>query len=276
MTHPLYIVDVFAEARLTGNPLGVVLNAQTLSAERMQAVARELGFSETTFVTGRGSEGWRVRIFTPEEELPFAGHPTLGTAWVLHDGLDVVTLELAVGPITVSFDSSGIGWVVPPEPTLSEPLDVRELAAEALSLRPHQLGELPVVAADIGPRFVLVPVADAAALQAAVPEPAAWGRLAAAGAPGFLFAFSDDADGADWAARMFFRAGGVREDPATGSANVCLARYLQTHAGASGVLRVAQGEAMLRPSRLYLDLGDALRVGGRVFQVVTGELHVDP
>ncbi|MFB3103336.1 MAG: PhzF family phenazine biosynthesis protein, partial [Pseudomonadales bacterium] len=113
----LTIVDVFAESLYAGNQLAVVEDVGQLDSETMQDIAREMNFSETTFVINRTDERARVRIFTPELELPFAGHPTLGTAWVLTGGEGTYTLDLDVGPVAVRF-AEGLGWISPPAVTL--------------------------------------------------------------------------------------------------------------------------------------------------------------
>lgn len=114
--YPIRIVDVFAEKQLAGNPLAVVEDAAELSTDQMQAIALEMNFSETTFITARGDGEASVRIFTPDAELPFAGHPTLGTAWVLAGDEGRIVLDLKLGRVPVEF-SDGIGWMVPPEVT---------------------------------------------------------------------------------------------------------------------------------------------------------------
>ena len=105
------IVDVFAEEALTGNQLAVVRHCEHLDSATMQAVAQEMNFAETTFVVEEGDGEARVRIFTPAQELPFAGHPTLGTAWVLGRDRSAYTLDLAAGRVCVTFDASGIAWL---------------------------------------------------------------------------------------------------------------------------------------------------------------------
>ena len=130
------IVDVFAEAPLQGNQLAVVEDAAALTTERMQDIAREMNFSETTFVLERTNERAKVRIFTPGHELPFAGHPTLGTAWVLGRDQGSYILDLAVGPVQVSFDVSaiegdeggGICWMAPPMPEVTGKIDPADAA----------------------------------------------------------------------------------------------------------------------------------------------------
>ena len=113
----LTIVDVFAERPLAGNQLAVVADAGSLTDEAMQDIAREMNFSETTFVTSEADERANVRIFTPAWELPFAGHPTLGTAWVLSGGVGEYTLDLEAGAVPVEF-TDGVGWMTPPPVTL--------------------------------------------------------------------------------------------------------------------------------------------------------------
>ena len=130
MSHPLIILDVFAEALLEGNQLAVVLNAQDLDTERMQAIAREMNFSETTFVLGQHEGSWQTRIFTPTLELPFAGHPTLGTAFAVRKrGEQVVSLDLKAGLVEVVFDDEhGLGWITPPEVSFRNEVDRARVA----------------------------------------------------------------------------------------------------------------------------------------------------
>ncbi|MEM7216823.1 MAG: PhzF family phenazine biosynthesis protein [Pseudomonadota bacterium] len=273
------IVDVFAETALAGNPLAVVLDGAGLSDQQMQAIALETNLSETTFVVERSAERATVRIFTPTTELPFAGHPTLGTAWVLRDGAQRFTLDLGVGPVAVEFDADGVCWMAPPQPTVTGTLDV-EQAAALIGLNPADLHtDYPISLINIGPQFVLIGVRDWATLERASMDGALRARLLDAGVPAwsaFVFCAGATAGapaGVDYAARMFFDAQGVREDPATGSANSAFAVYLRDLAGQSpGSYVVAQGDSMGRPSRIHLDIGDAnYRVGGKVQDVARGE-----
>ena len=142
----LHIVDVFAETRYAGNQLAVVRDCAALSAETMQTIAREMNFSETTFVTAESADRARVRIFTPGEELPFAGHPTIGTAWVLGHTRPSFTLELAVGNVEVNCDgAAGVAWMTPPKPTLGERFPA-DRAAKLLQLGVADLDPRPAVA----------------------------------------------------------------------------------------------------------------------------------
>lgn len=275
-TYPVTIVDVFAERKLAGNQLAVVHDAATLSDEEMQAIALETNFSETTFILAEEGERATVRIFTPAWELPFAGHPTVGTAWVLTGGQGLVTLDLPVGPVEVAF-TDGVGWMTPPAVEFSGNIEP-DLAARLIGLEAHDLGtQLPIELAHVGPKFVLLPVKDLATLRRARLNGDLHAELLGQGVGvQCVFVFSEEpyTDDADFAARMFFESSGVREDPATGSANAAFAAYLRKHRGALGDVVVDQGVEIKRPSRLYLRVGEALAVGGKVQPVFRGELSL--
>lgn len=289
MPHPLHVVDVFAPRKLAGNPLSVVLDAADLSAETMQAVALETNHSETTFVTARepGADGWPVRIFTPWAELPFAGHPTLGTAWVIRRHLCAdegarIELSLAVGTVPVSFENDLTWLEAPPiEPAETHPAAV---AAAALGLEPADLDERgPVQTLDAGIITTFVPVRKRDAVERSRLDPDAFARLCRPGQPAQAYLFCTEPVSGENAihARMFFDAGGVREDPATGSAAAQLGVYLLEHRflGDGPLdLRIEQGFAIRRPSILHLraarrsDGTADVRVGGRVLPAIEGSL----
>jgi trans-2,3-dihydro-3-hydroxyanthranilate isomerase len=292
MPHPLYVVDVFAEARWAGNPLSVVLDAGDLSSDQMQAIAREQNHSETSFVTAPAAQNgaWPVRYFTPTAEIPFAGHPTLGTAWVIRrhrtDGADGdITLQLPVGPVPVRFqcdDSGELAWLQAPEVTLGRTWD-RETAAAAAGLLPDDLHEqLPVQTASVGISFSVVPVKGLAALHRARLNLDAARALAQGNAPLCVYLVCLEAQSPDnnLQVRMLFDADGPREDPATGSAAACLGRYLLEHRALGDGpldLRVEQGAAVRRPSLLRIraqrgDAGAEIAVGGAVVPAVEGRL----
>lgn len=271
------IVDVFAERPFAGNQLAVVRGCGGLDAAAMQAIAREMNFSETAFVTAEGGGAARVRIFTPTVELPFAGHPVLGTAWVLAGGgvRRAQALDLAAGRVEARFDGDGLGWITPPPAELGAEVD-SAAAAALLGLPERRLDRArPPRRAAVGPRFVLIGVDGLDSLRRARISPEAYAEVSGGDFMG-VFAFAGEAYGpdADFAARMFFDAGGFREDPATGSANAAFARYLREF-GVTGRVVVEQGFEIARPSRIYLDIGDPVRVGGRVQLVLTGALSVD-
>jgi trans-2,3-dihydro-3-hydroxyanthranilate isomerase len=288
VAHPFHIVDVFAESLHAGNTLAVVRDASALEPAAMQAIAREFGFSETTFVvTSARDAAPRVRIFTPAEELPFAGHPTLGSAWVIREhGLGRaakrVTLALGVGPVPVDFEPAPDGgeraWLTAPPVTLGRTLEASRLAP-VLGLEPRDFQrDLPAQHVSAGAAFLHVPLASEDAVRRAHFDLAAFAPLAAEGLPPHVYLFAPGTR-ADFHARTFFHAGGVREDPATGSATAFLGAYLLAH-GARGErfsLRIEQGVEMGRPSLLLLEVAGPLasakiRVGGRVLESARGEL----
>jgi trans-2,3-dihydro-3-hydroxyanthranilate isomerase len=266
----LTIVDVFAERRYQGNQLAVVEDTAGLDPAAMQAIALEMNFSETTFVGERGQSRAAVRIFTPGEELPFAGHPTLGTAWVLTGGRGSITLALAGGDVPVRF-ADGIGWLTPPPAEEGDAI-APDHAAALLGLEASLLDPAfdPRVVR-CGPVFPIIGVASLAALKRVKVDLEVQRAL---GIPGFPFAFCRggySAD-ADFAARLqFFDGQGMREDPATGSANAAFAHYLRAR-GESGARIVEQGFEIRRPSRIHLEIGTTLAVGGRVQPVAEGKL----
>jgi len=291
VSHSFHIVDVFARERYTGNQLAVVTDAGDLSGAEMQTIAAEFDYSETTFVTGTPTrDGWPVRIFTPAEEVPFAGHPTLGTAAVVRDELadgspDDVTLDLQVGSIPVDVreaDGEEFLWMRQQPPTFGETLGHATLA-DVLGLAPGDLDDgWPVQVVSTGLPTVIVPLASREALEAIDLDRGAYDELVAGRDAKLVHAFCPEprSDENDLAVRMFAPYYGVLEDPATGSANGCLAAYLSRHEylGSPAVdVRVEQGYELGRPSLLLLaadaaDAGITVNVGGRVVPVARGEL----
>jgi trans-2,3-dihydro-3-hydroxyanthranilate isomerase len=273
----LHIVDVFAETRYAGNQLAVVRDCAQLSDEAMQTIAREMNFSETTFVVAESATRAKVRIFTPGNELPFAGHPTVGTAWVLGHQRANYVLELAAGDVEVRLDgAAGIVWMVPPKPVLGATFPA-DRAARLLGLVSADLSpELPAQIVEIGPKFVFVGVRDLATVRRARLDQAYYHACVDEGMPvGGVFVFAPQAYSPDaqYSARLFFDANGIREDPATGSANSGFAAYLRSHLQRPIDAIVEQGFEIKRPSRLYLRCDDkGLRVGGRVQAVSEGRL----
>ena len=275
-TYPLSTVDVFAERQLAGNQLAVIGNAADLSDAEMQAIALEMNYAETTFVTARTDDVATVRIFTPAWELPFAGHPTIGTAWVLTGGEGKITLDLKAGHVPVEFEN-GVGWMVPPEVEFHGDFD-RERAAALINVVPDELSpDLPIERLEVGPKFVIIPVRDLATLKKAKLNTELHAQFNDQGR-GVQCVFVVSAEPyettANYATRMFFESAGVREDSATGSANTAFAAYLRKHLGNVGDLVVDQGVEINRPSRLYLRVEDTIAVGGRVQPVVRGEITI--
>ncbi len=281
--------DVFTDTRFGGNPLAVVLDAEGLTDAQMQQVAREFNYSETTFVLApeRGHDR-RVRIFTPAREVPFAGHPNVGTAFVLAslgefgtlDAPRDVTFEELAGlvPVSVQRLERGRIWceLKAPEPLSLGPELPVAAVAEAVGLSPEDIvvdRHAPRVAS-VGLEFVVAELVDRAALARARPDTAALERLVAAGAATsdthlYVALGGDDPDGFDLRTRMFAPFDGVTEDPATGSANGALVGLLASLDDADGERswRIAQGVEMGRPSVLDARVQ---RVGGEVSGVWIG------
>jgi trans-2,3-dihydro-3-hydroxyanthranilate isomerase len=290
MKHRFYIVDVFAEKRHSGNPLAVVVGEDPLPAESMQSMAAEVNFSETTFVSPvpQADGGYRVRIFTPAREIAFAGHPILGTAAVLkqHLGLESsapLQLNLAVGPISVTFEAGEVAWFRAPQPTFGASC-AREAMAAALDISACDIAvDAPVQQVSATTAAMIVPLVSLDALHRSHLDLVAYRGLAAQGYPPLIYLFcSETHDRAnDYCARFFFEAHGVREDPATGNGAAFLGAYLMQHGlrPASGFfLRIEQGHEVQRPSLVLLrgrtvDGAPEVSVGGSVIPIVRGELY---
>jgi len=286
-----HIVDVFPQERYTGNQLAVVTDAGGLDSEQMQAIAAEMDYSETTFVTGpETDDGWPVRIFTPAEEVPFAGHPTLGTASVIRRHLadgdpGTVSLALQVGQIPVEVrEGSGEEslWMSQQSPSFGETIPHDELAT-VLGLTPDQVDDdWPVQVVSTGLPTIVVPLTGRAALEAVDLDRGAYNSLIDGREAKLVHTVCRDTHESDndLAVRMFAPYFGVPEDPATGSANGCLAAYLSRHSYLDGPTvdaRVEQGYEMGRPSLLYLAARQTeddidVEVGGRVLPVARGKL----
>jgi len=288
MSRQFSIVDVFARKRYAGNQLAVITDAAGLEAAEMQAVAAEMDYSETTFVTGEPTDGaWPVRIFTPTDEIPFAGHPTLGTAAVIREELaddtpEEIVLDLQVGRVPVDTREGETLWMRQQPPEFGKQLAHDELAA-VLGLNSEQFDtDSPVQVVSTGLPTIIVPLRDREALTGIDLDLDAYEDLVDDREAKLVHAFCSDPREAenDIAARMFAPALGVREDPATGSANGCLAAYLSETAyfgSATAEARVEQGYELGRPSLLQLrarptDESVAVEVGGEVIPVARGEL----
>lgn len=278
-----HLLDVFAEQPFTGNQLCVVSESPPgLDTATMLLLTREIHFSETTFVTARHADGYSLRIFTPASELPFAGHPTLGTAFCLvAQGLAPAELvqRCAAGEVPVSVDlGAGTATMRQLPPVFGEPVNFRAAAARAAGLEPEDLrDDLPVMTVGTGITHLMLPVRDEARLARAKRRGAACAAVCqAAGNSESIYAFAIRGDG-EVVARMFDHADAVGEDPATGSAAGPLGAYLSELglAGMPGKLRISQGEAVGRPSTLLVDVARrqgawSIEVGGGVHVVGEG------
>jgi len=284
----LHVVDVFAQERYTGNQLAVVESHGNVSDGEMQAFAAEIGFSETTYVESR-TPPYEVRIFTPEAEIPLAGHPTLGTAHVVREHVadghpDRMVLDLEIGEVPVeSRERDGETlWMVQQPPAFGDHLPGERLA-DVLGLDAVAVDDRwPVQVVSTGLPTIVVPLESRAALTAVDLDRDAYNEVTGDRDVKNVLAFCPDPRDTDndLAVRVFAPFYGVLEDPATGSSNGCLAAYLARHAyfgSGTGDVRVEQGYEMGRPSLVALqatDRGDDVRVevGGRVVPVARGEL----
>ena len=283
-------VDVFAERPLEGNALAVFTDARGLSSAEMQAIARETNLSETTFILPRDAEtearhGVQVRIFTVQEELPFAGHPTLGTAsWLywnhpIFRGAAEITLDLPVGRIPVSFSGNeaggaGVFATMRQNDPVFGSVHAPEAVAQALGLTVADLDpSVPVQTVSTGMAFCVVPLRSMeAARRLSMPPAASQSYLEDSDAKFFYCITPAPPGGADWHARMQWPAG---EDPATGSAAGCAIAYLVRHelAASGQPIVIEQGVEMFRPSRIHvratLEAGSVsgVFVGGRTIPV---------
>jgi len=284
--------DVFSSRPLEGNSLAVFSDARGLSDAEMQAIAREMNLSETTFILPRGTEvererGVRVRIFTVQEELPFAGHPTLGTAFALRGGSGAreIALELNVGKVPVRFEELNgepvFGEMTQVDPTFTVQHD-REALARALGVRADDFdSSLPIETVSTGLACVVTPLRSLAVSQnLRVDLHRASEYLERTGSKFLYFITRETVDpAATLHARMLFYNG---EDPATGSAAGCAAAWMVAHAVAESDQRVLieQGVEMKRPSRIFVRAARRdnrivnVRVGGHAVEVIRGEVFL--
>ncbi len=287
-----YIVDVFAESKFAGNQLAVFRNGQHFTSRQMQRIAKEMGYSETTFIMSQRKEkgGYKVRIFTPEEEIPFAGHPTLGTAFIIRKEIvrrpvASIVLNLKVGQIPVTFTSKRRGErlvMKQKEPSFGKTLDAGEIGA-VLNIGVSAIDKrYPIQEVSTGLPFIIVPLKSLAFLKKARIESQKCSALIKKTEAKAILVFTRETykKANDLNARVFADYYGVPEDPATGSANGCLAGYLAKYRyfGKERVMaRVEQGYEIGRPSLLYLEAEDRMgnidvSVGGKVKMVAKGEL----
>ena len=292
-TNRVHFVDVFAQGKYTGNQLAVVRNASNLSTDEMLAFTRETNFSEATFIESPDTTdgGYDVRIFDPAEEIPFAGHPTLGTAFVIREYLrddrpEEVMLNLGVGQIPVwveDHDGDETYWMRQIEPTFEDEF-APELFADILGLGTTDIDDAyPIKLVSTGLPTVVVPLTSLDAVQRAETQldPYYNQLIDSYGNVNLLVFSSETAEDNDLHVRVFADAAGVPEDPATGSSNGCLAAYLVKHNYFDAdeiAVTVEQGYEMDRPSLLRLRAakspdGINIEVGGRVSPVLDGQLE---
>jgi trans-2,3-dihydro-3-hydroxyanthranilate isomerase len=288
-----YIVDVFSRGKYTGNQLAVFRSGKSLSPGQMQKIAKEMNYSETTFILSESkrNNGYDVRIFTPKREVPFAGHPTLGTAYLIQQeiakkSIDKIILNLKVGQIPVAFSYKGnepnMLWMKQKPPVFGKCFD-SSAVARALNLDKKDMdNRFPVQEVSTGLPFMIAPLKTLSAVKRARTDLDKFFRLARnAQAKGALvFSPQTYEKGNDLNARVFADYYGVPEDPATGSANGCLAGYLAKHCyfGRTDInIKVEQGYEIGRPSLLFLKTQQNKKeinvfVGGKAVIVAKGQL----
>jgi len=275
------VADVFTDRPLEGNQLAVFTDARELPEERLQPLARELNLSETVYVyPGEQGGHAKIRIFTPTTEVPFAGHPTLGTAFVLGGPLQLeeIRLETGAGVIPVRLEREGaritFGWMTQPVPTVED----YEAADELLAALGVEAPTLPIEVYDNGLQHVFVALGSEEEVAALEPDMAGLARL-----PDVLGVNCFAGSGTRWKTRMFAPGGGVPEDPATGSAAGPLACHVVRHGlvEPGTELQISQGAEIRRPSTLYARVAgsperiEKVEVGGSAVIVARGEFKLD-
>jgi trans-2,3-dihydro-3-hydroxyanthranilate isomerase len=272
------IADVFTDRPLSGNQLAVFTDARAIPEEMLQPLAKEMGFSETVFVLPPEAGGHaRIRIFTPAAELPFAGHPVLGTAFALAAPLQLVEIRLETGagivPITLEREGARISFGRMQQPIPEhEPFAAAEQLQELLGVR----SQLPVELYHLGPGHVYLELGSEQEVAALEPDFGALARLTDVGVNCFA------GTGLQWKNRMFAPASGVAEDPATGSAAGPLAIHLARHGriGFGEEIEISQGAEIGRPSKLYaradgsVERIEGVEVGGSAVIVARGEFRL--
>jgi trans-2,3-dihydro-3-hydroxyanthranilate isomerase len=280
-TYRYVIADVFTDSPLQGNQLAVFTDAREIPEEQLQRLAKEMNYSETVFVyTPEAGGHARIRIFTPTSELPFAGHPVLGTAFVLAGPLQLPEIRLETGqgivPVALDRDESGrilFGRMEQPIPRW----ELFEREQELLAALGLERSELPVELYDLGIRHVYVALRDEQAVAALAPDFQALVRLT-----GIVGVNCFAGSGTRWKTRMFAPGDGVPEDPATGSAAGPLGVHLVRHGRISfgDEIEVTQGVEIGRPSRLHVRIDgageriDRVEVGGSAVVVARGEFSL--
>ncbi|WP_040950397.1 PhzF family phenazine biosynthesis protein [Gorillibacterium massiliense] len=286
-----HVVDVFAQTKYAGNPLAVFIGAGHLSGEEMQAIAREINYAETTFVLSEDQRngGYDVRIFTTNYELPFAGHPSLGTAYIIRKEIikqpvETVTLNLKAGQIPVSFGEGAASPLTMKQipPRFGETLTADDLAA-VLGILPEDIdSRTPIQVVNNGIGAAIVPLSTLQAVKSCRINRDAFRSFLNRNGIITLLVYTPEAveAGHDVHVRVFVDDNGFPEDPATGSACGCLAGYLVKHrifGSASIDVKAEQGYEIGRPSLLYLKADEqedgsiSVSVGGNVIPVAHGE-----
>lgn len=283
------IVDVFSEGKYTGNPLAVFKNAGNISNHEMQQIAKEINYSETTFILSdsKNNGGFNVRIFTPNEEIPFAGHPALGTAYiirneVLKEAVENLILNFTGGQIPVSFNNQEeVLWMRQNEPTFGQILD-SNIVSDVLNIDEENIDDrFPIQEVSTGLPEIIVPLKSLEAVKKTRINKDKYYELIKFTNAKSILVFSPETYKSEnhINVRDFADYYGIPEDPATGSSNGCLASYLVKYRyfqKSEINIRVEQGYEINRPSLLYLKANDShgkinVQVGGKVEKIAIGE-----
>jgi trans-2,3-dihydro-3-hydroxyanthranilate isomerase len=285
-TYPFRLVNVFTEyhgsarssPELTGNPLCVFENGAAFSTETMQALARQFNLSETTFILPSTRAAARVRIFTPTFEMPFAGHPTLGTAHIcraLQLGNDSLELEMAAGMIAVR--ATGDRWTLTAPSASWREFDAStSTLAAALGLEARDIGERPLWV-KAGKEQLVVPLNSMAAVQRTAPNSQLLQSIRSEDGQSMAYVFALDGSGRALARFFFPQGSAILEDPATGSATANFGAWcLAMKRPLPVALQIAQGEQTGRPSSLFLNVNEQreILVGGDVIEIGRGTVNL--
>ncbi|ELY71067.1 PhzF family phenazine biosynthesis protein [Natrinema versiforme] len=280
-------VDAFTDEPLTGNPAGVVPNADDLSDDQMQAIADEMAVSETAFLRSSETADRQIRYFTPTQEVDLCGHATIGTFAHLHEeslATGTTTLETNVGTLEIEIADDGTVWMTQDEPTIREVDIGYDRVAEALGVDQAALegasADIPLAVSSTGLPFLIAPITYLSDVGDAEPDMAAIEALTdAVDAAGvYLFTFDALEPESTVHGRMFAPGAGVPEDPVTGTASGAVGAYLDRFGAFDDdlpdELRLEQGHYVDRPGIVRVRLDDAVRVGGRGVTVLDGSLVV--
>ncbi|MGJ9458972.1 PhzF family phenazine biosynthesis protein [Oceanobacillus sp. CF4.6] len=286
------IVDVFSQGKYTGNQLAVFKNAENLSDSEMQQIAKEINYSETTFILSdtKKNNGYDVRIFTPNEEVPFAGHPTLGTAYIIQneiigEPIEKLILNFKTGQIPVSFDKQEkILWMKQNKPTFVRIFDTNKVS-NVLNLDKEYIDDrFPIQEVSTGLPVIVVPLKSLEAIKKVRINKEKYFELIEHTDAKAIMVFSPETYSVDnnLNVRDFADYFGIPEDAATGSSNGCLASYLVKYRyfDKSEInIRVEQGYEIKRPSLLFLEASDEngeiiVNVGGKVEKIAQGEWFI--
>jgi len=286
-----YFVDVFTNKKFGGNPLAVVVTDGQVSSDTMLSIAKEINFSETTFLLSKpNSEGvYLARIFTPSREIAFAGHPIIGTAWVIKNVLREkshnLAIEVGVGRISVRMvGQSPIFWFISPKIEIGNIIS-KELISKILNIHPTEISsEFPVQTIAAGVSAVIVPLSRLETLRKIKIDQSEYYQAIQTSLPTLIYCFTREASSNDFniESRFFFEADGIREDAATGNGAAFLGAYVLNHQVFSGNeidLKISQGFAMKRESTIYVSakrIGEIykIEVGGEVVQIAQGKIDI--